>query len=112
MVSLLRRLFGEGTAEGLRAPFNLGDVQRLYTLFEEAGIPDAKVTTHYGTARFPSIESWVYTDLKGWTLADAIDEAQYQLLLKEAQQELGRFVNDQGAVAFAAPAHIVTATNA
>lgn len=110
LVSLLRRLCGEQTAEIVRFPFNLGDVQELHALFADAGMPHAKVNTHHGTARFPSVESWVYSELKGWSLTDTIDEAQYQLLFKEAQQALRRFVTAQGVVAFAAPAHIVTAT--
>jgi SAM-dependent methyltransferase len=109
MVSLLQRLFGEGAADGLRAPYNLGDVHALRALFSDAGIPNATVTTQDGTARFPSIESWVYTDVKGWVLADMIDDGQYQRLLGAAQKELQQFVTAGGAVAFRAPAHIVTA---
>lgn len=31
-------------------------------------------------ARFESIDAWVHTDVRGWTLADRIDEAQHALL--------------------------------
>lgn len=51
----------------------------------------------------------MYTDVKGWTLADMIDDTQFGLLLKEAEQALRPFVAPDGTVAFAAPAHIVTA---
>ena len=44
--------------------------------FAQAGIGDGKLAAHAGTARFPSIESWVRTDVKGWTLADLIDAGQ------------------------------------
>ena len=111
MVDLLQRLFGEEVANGLRAPYNLGDTQTLAALFGDAGLPAAEITTQPGTVRFPSIESWVYTDIKGWVLADAVDEAQFALLLKEAEQALSSFVSDDGGVAFSAPAHIVTAVN-
>jgi hypothetical protein len=86
--------------------------QILQSLFTDAGVPSSQITTHEGTARFPSISSWVYTDVKGWTLADMIDDAQYQLLLKEAENELQRFVTPEGTVAFHSPAHIITATKA
>ncbi len=112
VTELLQRLFGDETADALRAPYVLGDRQHLRTLFADAGIPEAKITTHEGTARFPSIKSWVYTDVKGWTLADMIDDAQFELLLEEAEYALRPFVTDQGTVAFNAPAHIVTATKA
>lgn len=110
MTALLQRLFGEQVAGALRAPFVLGDPAGLLSLFAAAGIPDARVRTETGSARFPSIEAWVHTDVKGWTLADLIDEQQYQLLLRTAQSELTGFTNPEGRVAFASPAHIVTAT--
>ncbi|MCL5994980.1 MAG: methyltransferase domain-containing protein [Chloroflexi bacterium] len=110
MTDLLRQLFGEQIAVALHAPFVLGDTQALRDLFAGAGIPNAQITTRDGTARFPSIQSWVYTDIKGWTLADMIDDAQFERLLQEAGRALQPFVTADGTVAFSAPAHIVTAT--
>lgn len=112
MVGLLERLFGAEAADGLRVPYSLGDVGRLTALFDGAGLPAAEVTTREGTARFPSIESWVYTDIKGWVLADVIDDAMYERLLAEAQRTLAPFVVDGGRVAFPAPAHLVSAMKA
>jgi hypothetical protein len=48
--------------------------------------------------------------VKGWTLADLIDEDQYALLLREAAVALRRYASADGTVAFAAPALIATAT--
>ena len=110
MTNLLLRLFGEEAANGLRSPYSLGNKRKLRALFDGAGIPNDMVTTPAGTARFPSIESWVFTDIKGWTLADSIDDAQYARLLDEAKRSLARFVTADGSVRFSAPAHIVTAT--
>lgn len=109
MVDLLQRLFGEQIAAGLRAPFVLGEPGDLRALFEAAGLQTPRIATITGTARFPSIEGWVRTDIKGWTLADAIDDAQYAELQAAAREELQRFRQPDGAVAFASPAHIVTA---
>lgn len=110
MIALLDRLFGEDEADALRAPYSLGDPGKLRSLADQAGIPDPQIETVEGTARFPSIESWVYTDIRGWTLADMINEAQYETLRREAQQHLARFQQPDGTVAFAAPAHILSAT--
>jgi SAM-dependent methyltransferase len=110
MADLLQRLFGEEVASALHSPFALGDRDLLRALFAEAGLPDATIATEIGTARFPSIASWVHTDIKGWTLADALDDVQYALLLAEAERDLQPFVVADGTVAFDAPAHIVTAT--
>ena len=110
VTALLQRLFGDAVADGIRAPYNLGDSELLLPLFSAAGIAGADFRTMQGTARFPSIESWIHTDVKGWTLADMIDDAQYATLQEAAQQELADFAQDDGSVRFAAPAHIVTAT--
>jgi ubiquinone/menaquinone biosynthesis C-methylase UbiE len=107
---LLQKLFGDRAADALRAPFVLGDPSALRSLFATAGVPNATVTTVKGTARFPSIKAWMYTDVKGWTLADMIDEAQFARLLEEAEKALRPFLAADGTVAFEAPAHIITAT--
>jgi ubiquinone/menaquinone biosynthesis C-methylase UbiE len=109
MAALLERLFGSRIAGELHAPFSLGNPQALRALFDKAGIAAVRVSTHVGAARFPSIEAWVRTDVKGWTLADLIDDDQYSLLLREAQTALRQFAKANGEVIFDAPAHIVTA---
>jgi len=112
MLALLQRLFGDTAANALRAPYALGDVETLHGLLRAAGWRDADIETKNGTARFPSIESWVHTDVKGWTLADLIDEAGYETLQREAKTALARFVQSDGGVRFAHPAHIVKALKA
>lgn len=107
MVQLLLRLFGEEAANGLRAPYNLGNLQTLCTLFDELDV-DYEIETLVGKAKFPSIADWMFTDIKGWVLADSIDDAQYQTLLSEAEKELQSFTLEDGRVKFDAPAHIIT----
>jgi ubiquinone/menaquinone biosynthesis C-methylase UbiE len=109
MAALLERLFGRRIAGELHAPFALGDAVVLRALFAEAGVRDITVTVRRGTARFPSIEAWVSTDVKGWTLADLIDGDQYDRLQREAAVALRPFVQSDGAVAFDAPALIAAA---
>lgn len=110
MTALLRRLFGERVANEMRAPFALGDPEVLRSLFARAGIPGVEVCTLDGTALYPSLETWVRTDVKGWTLADLIDDAQYRTLLEQAERELSRYVRGDGTVEFRSPAHVATAT--
>jgi ubiquinone/menaquinone biosynthesis C-methylase UbiE len=85
LVDLLDRLFGYQVGSAKRAPFVLGDRSLLGALFAEAGISNAQITTGSCRARFPSIESWIHTEIRGWTLADALDDAQVDLLVREAQ---------------------------
>jgi hypothetical protein len=52
----------------------------------------------------------VHTDIRGWTLADLIGDAQYKKLQEAARAEFTVFVQPGGTVRFHDPAHIVTAT--
>ncbi|KAA3632534.1 MAG: class I SAM-dependent methyltransferase [Proteobacteria bacterium] len=106
--ALLERLFGAGIAESLRRPYDLGDVAALAALFDDSAVEDVSIRTREGTARFPSIDDWIHTDVNGWTLAGMLDDDQYRRLLEAARVELAGFAADDGSVRFAAPAHIVT----
>jgi ubiquinone/menaquinone biosynthesis C-methylase UbiE len=112
VTSLLQRLFGDQAADALRAPYMLGDTQILHNMFTGTGLADIRINTLDGTARFPSLESWMYTDVKGWTLASILDDAQFDLLSREARRELQPFVGEDGTVTFSAPAHIISAYKA
>lgn len=110
LVALLERTLGDDVASLLRAPFVLGDLDALRALVEESGIPDAAIATEQGVARFPSIRSWIFTDVRGWTLAAAVDDEQFERVAEEAERALRPFVTPDGSVEFPMPAHIVTAT--
>ena len=88
----------------------LGDAAELLGLFAKAGIPNTQLRTEAGTVRFPSIKSWVFTNVKGWTLADLINDQEYETLRHEAQMEMRGFQQADGAVAFPSSVHIVSAT--
>jgi ubiquinone/menaquinone biosynthesis C-methylase UbiE len=110
VAEVLNELFGPAVAQSIEMPYSLGDKEVVASLFAEAGIDDITIQTITGQARFASIESWIYTDIKGWTLADIIDDEGYERLRQYARQKLGQFVLADGSVAFDAPAHIVTFT--
>jgi len=105
---LFLRVLGDEYAD--ESPFSLGDTHKLAQLFASAGIADARIQSHTGTARFASIEEWIYTDVNGWTVDDAVEGGDYDRLLREAKKDLARFLTPEGTVAFATPAHIVTAS--
>ena len=112
MVALIQRLFGAQVADALRAPYSLGDPALLQDLFDRSGISGAHITTVQGTAKFESIAEWVRMDVKGWTLANLIDDTQYRQLQIAAEKELTETVQPDGSVQFTHPAHIVTAVKA
>jgi len=108
MVELLRRVVDEAAAQALLAPFCLGTDTRLREILAPV-LPDVTVTRREGTARFESIAAWVHTDIRGWTLAGRIDDATLDRLLAEAERELRPFTDDEGHVAFPAPALVASA---
>jgi len=104
---LWQQVFGEESED--ESPNKLGDKLVLENLFKSSGVTNVQITTHQGTARFESIESWIHTGAKGWTEDDAISDDQLRLLLKTAEEELASFRTVEGAVTFPTSAHIVTA---
>jgi SAM-dependent methyltransferase len=108
MVALVDELLGGDCADALRAPFALGTADRLRTLVDRAG-SDVRIVELAGTARFPSIADWVHTEVRGWTLAELVDDAHEARLVAAAERRLTRFVSASGEVAFPAPALLAIA---
>lgn len=109
ITSLLARLFGDDVAALLESPYSLGDPNALRALIARAGVTDLEVQRMPGEACFPSIRSWMHSDVRGWTLANELDDEQYERLVSEAEVELSRFVTADGSVRFAHPALIASA---
>lgn len=110
MTALLGRLFGDGVANRLRAPYSLGDPEVFGQLVARAEIIDPVIEWMPGEARFSSIRSWVHTDIRGWTLAGELDDEQFERLVSEAERELSDLVASDETVRFDHPALIATAT--
>jgi SAM-dependent methyltransferase len=108
VADMLRGLFGAEVAMSIEVPYCLGDADVLRALLIEAGAVDVRLQTVAGKVRFASLQSWLHTDIKGWTLADVIDDAGYARLQAEAPKRLAQFVLRDGSVEFAAPARIAT----
>lgn len=111
MVGLLDEVLGEWAAEALRAPFCIGTADELRDLLQ-ASFADVVVEQRAGEARFASLDEWLHTDIRGWTLSDDVDNDQFARLRARAVERLSRFIGADGAVRFPAPALIATATAA
>jgi ubiquinone/menaquinone biosynthesis C-methylase UbiE len=111
-VAFLERMAGRQAADAVRAPFALGDRNELARLLADAGAETVVITTHHGTARFPSVRVMVEAELRGWlpAMGVVLSEDQIERILEEAEHALSAFVTPGGAVAFDSPAHIATAT--
>jgi SAM-dependent methyltransferase len=108
---LLQELFGAALADAFRAPFQLGDPERLLAPCVEAGIADARVTRREGSVRFSSLEALLRTERACvWTLGGMLDDAQFERLLARARPAFQPFVARAGGIEFACPALILSAT--
>lgn len=108
--ALLNRLVGEQASDVISTPFGLGERTTLATLFTTAGASSVDISTHTGTARFPSISVMVEADLRGWlpVMGVVLTEEQIDHILHEAEDVLGPYVTPEGKAVFEAPAHVVT----
>jgi ubiquinone/menaquinone biosynthesis C-methylase UbiE len=109
MIDLLGEVLGGWAADALRAPFCIGSPDELEDLLR-ASLDDVVVQRRAGYARFASLEEWLHTDIRGWTLSEDVDDEQFERLCRAARERLAKFVGADGAVSFAAPALIATAT--
>jgi ubiquinone/menaquinone biosynthesis C-methylase UbiE len=109
MVELLAEEIGDWAADALRAPFCLGTSELVGDVLCQS-FEDVAVVRHDGLARFTSLDDWLYTEIRGWTLAEQIDDDQYARLRRAAATRLACFVTGDGSVRFAAPALIASAS--
>ncbi|MEQ6903440.1 methyltransferase domain-containing protein [Nocardioides sp. YIM 152588] len=103
MVDLLDDLLGAAAAGALTAPFTVGTPDALAAAVGDP-LDDLEVRRLDGVARFDSIDAWVTTDVRAWTLRDLIDDEQLATLLDHARVRLAGFCDADGRVAFPAPA--------
>lgn len=108
-VALLEQTAGRQAADALRAPFVLGNRQHLATLFSEAGVASPEITTHHGTAQFPSIRTMVEADLRGWlpVVGVVLTEDQIRRILDEAEEALSPYATADGRAVFKLSVHLV-----
>lgn len=105
---IIEDLFGPDAANSIRAPFELGD-EGVLTELAVSGLAEPAVTRHQGTAQFESLEGWLHTEIRGWTLADVIDDEGFAKLVEAAHAHLSDLAKD-GRVAFDVSAIVVSGT--
>ncbi len=109
-VALLDDIIGVDAGNMLRAPFVLGDPKDLISVFLDASLPDPTLKTLPGSVHFDSIRTWVGCDVKATPISRLVDDAAFGMLLLEAENVLAEYADENGAVVFDSPAHIVSVT--
>lgn len=108
---LLHRLFGGEVADGFRAPFRLGDRDRLLGIAREADLESVHVRRRDGSVRFASAAAMVSAERAcAWTLGGILDEEQFHRLIAASEESLAPFTRDDGTLEFVMPALILEAS--
>jgi SAM-dependent methyltransferase len=96
-VQVLEHIAGPAAAEALRAPFCLGDQERLLEFARAAGIGDLRIETHAGEACFGNLFEFVDVDLRGWlpVMGVHLDEITISQVQAACGPALGRYVDSQ-----------------
>ena len=107
MQEFFRDELGEEAATSLDAPFAMGAPGALERIVDDAGLTRVEFTSVQGSGRFDSIEQWVTTEIRGWTLGDRVSEAQLEGLVEVAATRLAEFGSPDGC-GFGMAARVVT----
>jgi hypothetical protein len=89
-----------------------GDVAELKALFVSAGLVVQEIRTRLGTARFPSIDDLVTTEVESTPLVERITPEVYRRIREDARAALARFTTATGTAEIPLEGHIVTARRA
>jgi SAM-dependent methyltransferase len=98
MQELFRDVLGNDAAASLDAPFAMGRAGVLEGIVAEAGVGEAAFSSIAGTGRFDSIDQWVTTEVRGWTLGDSVSDEQLADLIAVAHERLARFDTPEGTI--------------
>lgn len=109
MQELFRDQLGDDAAASLDAPFAMGREGVLEALFATAGLSGVSYSSIAGSGRFASIDEWITTEVKGWTLGDSVSDDQLTDLVAVARQRLRRFATSTECV-FGMAARVATWT--
>ena len=74
LVKVARDILDDESADSIGWPFSMGEAEKLADIFAAAALEHVSVSSHDGTARFPSLEEFVKTEIQAWLLANSVDE--------------------------------------
>jgi SAM-dependent methyltransferase len=112
LIAVAARHAGADATDLLGSYWVLGDLEFFSELAGAAGLRVITARTRTGTARFPSVDELVTTEVRSTPLMDRIDDVTYQRILDDARAELERFVSASGQVELPITGHLITATPA
>lgn len=109
LADVVRAHAGEEATLMLDTYWSCGDLPRLLGWFNSAGLRVESVRTHTGTARFPSADALVTTEVEASPLAEHLTEQVYRRIRTDAADALARFAAADGTLHAPLRGHLVVA---
>jgi len=106
-IELAARHAGPAAIDLLSSYWVLGDLDLVGDLFESAGLEVTATQTRKGTARFPSIDALVRTEIEATPLIDRISPEVYTKILEGARELLGSYTTDDGTAEIPIEGHVI-----
>lgn len=92
--------------------FSCGDLDELCGHFESAGLRVTDTGRHAGTARFPSVDALVATEVESTPLRERVTDDAYERIRVGAHEVLAPFTTGDGGLEAPFVCHVVAARGA
>lgn len=89
--------------------WSCGDLDELKELFAAAGLHVTTTETRLGTAKFPSIDALVATEVESTPLMERISDEVYRKILEDTRKTLDPFTTPTGSLEAPIECHLVAA---
>jgi SAM-dependent methyltransferase len=110
LVAMAARHAGAQARSLLSTYFACGDLDELRSLFASAGLRVMATSGHAGTARFPSVDALVATEVESTPLRGRISDDVYERIRRGAHDMLAPFTAADGALEAPFECHVVIAS--
>ncbi len=108
-VDIAVRHAGTEAASLLGTYWSCGKLAELHELFVRAGLDIAMSDTRLGTARFPSIDALVATEVQSTPLGQRISQDVYERILSDTREALDPFTTPDGRLEAPIECHVIAA---
>ena len=109
LVDLVARHAGPDAVAMLSAYWTCGDLDELLRTAEAAGLSVLSTRTRMGTARFPSIDDFVATEVESTPVRQRLTDDEYDTLRREANEVFHAFTASGCAAEIPIEGHLVAA---
>ena len=107
LFALLQAHLGQVCADSLHPPYALGAIDDLQSLLAKTSIENIDIQHHETITRFNSVAEWIATEVRGWTLSEAVSDNKLAEIQAAGESALKDFVGSNGALAYPSRAHLV-----